>query len=214
MSPWHDIDLPPPRRAEYSLPFVCEIPKGRTEKLEVRIDEAHNPIAQDVKAGVLRHLPITPLFNYGMIPQTFERPDHICPISGYPGDGDPADVVEISGEPLEAGSVVNAKLLGSFCFIDGGQADWKFIVSTDISRELDNHTKEILLGFFETYKGQESGNFVYDNRRIFGIQDSIKVILSLHANYNHLKELNTSRGRNVNQKNQKPQFWFPGTDGI
>jgi inorganic pyrophosphatase len=42
-------------------------------------DEVSNPIKQDIKKGNLRFYPYNIHWNYGMLPQTWEDPDHKNP---------------------------------------------------------------------------------------------------------------------------------------
>jgi len=96
-------------------------------KMEVATKEANNAIAQDVKKGKLRnyHGPI--YWNYGMIPQTWENPDEVHAETGYAGDNDPLDVVEIGSKALAQGAVEPVKVLGVLAMIDEGEIDWKLI---------------------------------------------------------------------------------------
>ena len=63
ISPWHDIPLKGETEGTYNM--VVEIPKMTKAKMEVATKEESNPIAQDIKKGVLRdyHGPI--FWNYG-----------------------------------------------------------------------------------------------------------------------------------------------------
>ena len=220
VSPWHDIplDLNSFNGRDIVLPFVCEIPRGKTEKMEVSLSEKFNPIAQDIdKGGKCRYLSIKPKFNYGMFPATFENPDKNCFISGVPGDGDPIDVVDISvgGEELKIGSIVPVKVLGSFCFIDGGQADWKIIVTRNDAEERVN--KEVLselFGFFENYK-KDSNNYIFDNRKVFGVGDTLEVLKCAHSSYEELVlSYRTMRGRGESDEKEPVNIWVPGMESI
>ena len=177
VSPFHDIS-----RADYDpasgvFPFVCEIPRGATKKMEVKLNLEYNPIVQDEDKLGPRFLSIKPAFNYGMLPRTYgEDLNRTCPISGYPGDEDPLDVVDISKRVLQVGSVVPSQLLGSFCFIDGRKADWKIIVSDNQHDDLSEEVLEPIWDFFENYKGPNSGNFIYGNRKLFSRKETLQVL--------------------------------------
>lgn len=75
ISPWHGISL----RADSENVFNCvfEIAKEELPKMEVTLDEEFNPIKQDLlkrDGNVrLREYGMPPLFNYGMMPQTWEN---------------------------------------------------------------------------------------------------------------------------------------------
>ncbi len=88
---------------------VVEIPMGSNQKIE-----------WDRKVGVLKLDRIEPKIfakptNYGFIPQTLDE------------DGDELDVLLITEEPLTAGLVVEAKILGVMKFVDDGEVDDKII---------------------------------------------------------------------------------------
>ena len=181
ISPWHDISW---NLGEGYVPFVCEIPAGRTEKMEVCLTEKFNPILQDThKNGKLRYWSKVPKFNYGMIPQTFEDPNSKCPIAGIAGDGDPIDVVDVARNTnLQVGSVVWAKVLASFCLIDKGEADWKILVSTSPTCELTKAFLEETCTFFETYK-IDAKNYVHNNRQLFNTTETWDILDLASKNY-------------------------------
>lgn len=124
ISPWHDIPL---SNEDGTYNFLNEIPKYTKAKMEVATKESKNPIAQDMKKGKLRdyHGPI--FWNYGMLPQTWEDPNHEHPELKVMGDNDPVDVVEIGSAILEPGSVTAVKPLGVLAMIDDGELDWKIL---------------------------------------------------------------------------------------
>ena len=98
ISPWHDVPL---KNADGSFNFICEIPKETKAKMEVATDEKLTPIKQDTKKGKLRDYPYNINWNYGMLPQTWEDPQHVHPTMNVKGDNDPVDVVEIGSTQLE-----------------------------------------------------------------------------------------------------------------
>lgn len=137
--------------------MVVEIPKGcvvvdgswfdvcasTNAKLEISKSVKGNPIVQDIKDGLLRYAssrqsPILMLFgstikhgdlpwNYGALPQTYDAPDLGLFGVKEKGDEDPVDVVEIGSTQGTVGDVVKVKVLGAFCLIDQGEADWKVV---------------------------------------------------------------------------------------
>jgi inorganic pyrophosphatase len=74
--------------------------------MEINLDLEHNPIVQDTKkkTGAPRSYGLDILWNYGCIPRTHEDPERRDPITGLLGDGDPIDVVEISGQSMATGT--------------------------------------------------------------------------------------------------------------
>lgn len=128
VSPWHDIDLYA-NNEESLYNFVVEIPMYSTAKMEVMKNVEGNPIMQDMKDNKPRYYTYgVPFFNYGLLPQTWEDPNHEDPDTGAMGDGDPIDVIEIGEGPLPMGSIVPVKVLGSMALIDEGETDHKIIV--------------------------------------------------------------------------------------
>ncbi len=134
---------------------IFEVPYGETAKMEMSKEE-HNPIKQDTKKNkftnhkYLRHYRLTPLFNYGFIPQTWEN-SNIKFRNKYIGDDDPLDVIELSipnkiidnssldnnndlnknvffnNSRVSIGDLNRLHILGSFCLIDQDEVDWKIL---------------------------------------------------------------------------------------
>jgi inorganic pyrophosphatase len=116
--------------------MVVEVPMNTTAKMEVSTMHAFSPIMQDVlKSGQLRQYSSPIPWNYGMFPQTWENPHHETVVDGEAllGDGDPLDVIEIGGVPLEMGRVYRVKVLGVYAMIDEGELDWKVVAITECS---------------------------------------------------------------------------------
>ena len=82
--------------------------------MEINLKEKMNPIIQDLNNdGSLRYtancFPFKGyMWNYGALPQTWENPDVNDRATGYKGDGDPIDVIEIGNTIHPTGSVVKA----------------------------------------------------------------------------------------------------------
>lgn len=177
VSPWHDIPL----KAEGGLfNFVCEIPKETSAKMEVATDEPLTPIKQDTKKGKLRFYPYNINWNYGLLPQTWEDPDHANEeLDGVKGDNDPVDVVEIGAAQLEEGGVYPVKVLGVYAMIDDGELDWKVIAINaadpkaelvndveDVEREFPGELEKIRVWFrdYKTPDGKPTNAFGYDDK--------------------------------------------------
>ena len=114
----NDIPLQNPDYESDEFNMVLEISQNTTAKMEINLDLPFNPIMQqkiqdkDGKKIVPREYPMFPLFNYGTLPQTYEshkKMDHI----EYGGDGDPIDVLEVSGVPLKRFEVYKVRILGA-----------------------------------------------------------------------------------------------------
>ncbi|KAL0586344.1 hypothetical protein ABG067_003957 [Albugo candida] len=128
VSPWHDIPL----RYENSdtiFHFISEIPRGERAKMEIACNEPYNPIKQDVtRTGSARFYHSDSLVNYGCLPQTWENPLELDPHTGFKGDNDPVDVVELSQTcRASIGDVLRVKVLGVLGMIDDQETDWKII---------------------------------------------------------------------------------------
>ena len=58
------------------------------------------------------------IFNYGMIPRTWENNKVKDRDIGCYGDNDPLDIIELSTRVYDPGELVEVKVLGSLCLID------------------------------------------------------------------------------------------------
>ena len=122
LSPWHDIPFSADDSDDTLLHFVCEIPKGTNAKYEIHKSEAHNPIIQDVKNGKPRFYNYgNSICNYGAIPQTWEDPNFVSEQTGFGGDNDPIDVLQINARPCTVGEVQVVRVLGTLALIDDGE---------------------------------------------------------------------------------------------
>ncbi|KAK1295983.1 hypothetical protein QJS10_CPB15g01284 [Acorus calamus] len=104
--------------------------------MEVATDEPFTPINQDTKKGKLRYYPYNINWNYGLLPHTWEDPNHAnIEVEGAFGDNDPVDVVEIGENRAKIGQIVKIKPVGAFAMIDEGELDWKIVaISLDDPR--------------------------------------------------------------------------------
>ena len=91
--------------------------------------------------SVLKHGDLP--WNYGALPQTWEAPDLRLFDLKDKGDEDPVDVVEL-GAPRNVGDVLKVKVLGAFCLIDQGEADWK-VIAINIDDPLANAMNSTLV---------------------------------------------------------------------
>jgi inorganic pyrophosphatase len=77
---------------------------------------------QDVKNGKPRFYKYGPsLCNYGAIPQTWEDPTHMDTETGFGGDNDPIDVLQINAKACTVGEVQVVRVLGVLAMIDDGE---------------------------------------------------------------------------------------------
>lgn len=207
ISPWHDVPLHTGSDGVFNAIF--EISKNTKPKMEVATKEPMNPIAQDVKKGKLRdyHGPI--FWNYGMLPQTWEDPNHEHPVTKCSGDNDPVDVVEIGSEAIAQGTVEPVKVLGVLAMIDEGEIDWKMIairIADPLAAELhdigDVEAKcpGVISGireWFRWYKtpdGKPLNAFGYDEKAL-DKAFALEVIAETHGFWKNLREGKTSAGK-------------------
>eukprot|EP00850_Spirogloea_muscicola_P006746 SM000032S12130 [mRNA] locus=s32:667587:669674:- [translate_table: standard] len=162
LSFWHSVPL---HAGNGLLNYVCEIPRKTRAKFEVATAEANNPIKQDSKKGKPRFYALDIEWNYGMLPQTWEDPEHASPeCGGHVGDNDPVDVVEVGNRTATTGEICAVKPIAAFAMIDEGELDWKVvaIAATDPRVNLVHDVEDMEVHFpgtlsairewFRTYK--------------------------------------------------------------
>ena len=177
ISPWHDI---PFKASPTTYHMMCEIPKWTRAKYEIATKEPNNPIKQDEKKGVLRDYKHGDmLFNYGFMPQTWEDPNHTPADTGFKGDDDPLDMVEVGCRQMVSGEVAEVKVLGCLAMIDDGETDWKvFCIRVDdplakLINDVDDLEEQLpgavgaMREWFRTYKlaeGKPLNAFALDEK--------------------------------------------------
>ena len=192
ISPWHDIPL---FSSDGHLHMITEIPKFSRAKFEIATGEAFNPIKQDVKNGKLREYKHGDMcFNYGAFPQTWEDPKHTTPDTGFAGDNDPIDAIEIGTRILRSGSVTKVKVLGCLAMIDDGETDWKVIcinVEDPLSQQLNDieDVERVLPGYisfmrewlrnYKVIDGKPQNSFGL-NEKAVGKEYTMRVIEETH----------------------------------
>ena len=153
ISPWYNIPYFDKKSKCYNM--ICEIPKWTRDKFEVATDKTNHPIVQDKIDNKPRSFIYGDMmWNYGLIPQTYEDPSHIYSRTGKPGDGDPIDIIDIGYLPKNSGDIIKVKVLGVIPMIDDGETDWKIIsINKDdpLSKKLNdiNDVKKYIPGLIE-----------------------------------------------------------------
>ena len=136
-----------------AINVVIEIPYGSNIKYEV--DKESGAVVVDrVMYGAMFYPA-----NYGFVPNTLSD------------DGDPADVLVLNEYPLQAGSVIKARLIGVLSMEDESGVDEK-LISVPVSKidprydniktleDLPKITLDRIKNFFETYKTLEPNKWV------------------------------------------------------
>ncbi|OXU31176.1 hypothetical protein TSAR_009418 [Trichomalopsis sarcophagae] len=212
ISPMHDIPLFADE-ANKTFHMVVEVPRWTNAKMEINLKETLNPIKQDIKKGNLRFVAnCFPhhgyIWNYGALPQTWENPDVLDEATGFKGDNDPIDVLEIGYRVAKRGEVLKVKVLGCVALIDEGETDWKIIVidvndplanqMNDVA-DIDKHYPGLLkatIEWFKIYKipdGKPENQFAFNGEakpRDF----SLHVIEEVHKHWQSLIKKETSSG--------------------
>lgn len=135
------------------LNVVIEIPYGSNIKYE--IDKESGAVVVDRVMYSAMFYPA----NYGFVPNTLSD------------DGDPADVLVLNEYPLQAGSMIKARLIGVLIMEDESGMDEK-LLAVPISKidprydriqsleDLPQITLDRIKNFFETYKTLEPNKWV------------------------------------------------------
>lgn len=145
LHPWHGVSYG--ENAPRTVNAIIEIPQGSRCKYE--IDKESGLLKLDRILYSSFYYPV----NYGFIPQT------------YGGDKDPLDILVITSLPVQALTLMEAKVIGVMQMVDSGDADDKIIAvaANDPSvnyynniEELPKHFFDELRHFFEEYKHLEN----------------------------------------------------------
>ncbi len=132
---------------------VIEIPFGSNIKYE--IEKESGAVVVDRVMHSAMYYPA----NYGFVNKTLSQ------------DGDPADVLVLTEYPLQAGSIIDARLVGVLIMEDESGIDEK-ILAVPVSKidptydevkdisDIPAHTLAKIKNFFETYKALEKGKWV------------------------------------------------------
>lgn len=132
---------------------VIEIPFGSNIKYE--IEKESGAVVVDRVLHSAMYYPA----NYGFVNKTLSQ------------DGDPADILVLTEYPMQAGSVVNCRLIGVLIMEDESGIDEK-LLAVPVSKidptfnevkdieDLPKHTLNKIKNFFETYKMLEPNKWV------------------------------------------------------
>ncbi len=141
VDPWHGVEIG--EKYPENVNAIIEIPKNCPLKYE--IDKKTGMVMLDRVLYSSVHYP----GDYGFVPKT------------YAEDGDPLDVIVLTGHPVHPGVLASVRIIGVMHMVDADEKDDKLIAVyekdprsneiMDIS-DLPRHTLSELKHFFETYK--------------------------------------------------------------
>lgn len=160
--PWHGLHIgPKPPKVVHGY---IEITPFDLVKYEIDKETGYLRVDRPQRSSSL------PPTLYGFIPRTYcgDRVAKLMP-GAEQGDGDPLDICVISERPITRSEVIlNARVVGGFPMLDGGEADDKIIAVLE-NDTFWNHVEDIselpevwverLRHYFSTYKlipGEES----------------------------------------------------------
>ncbi len=154
---------------------LIEIPYGSNIKYE--IDKESGAVVVDRFLYSAMFYPA----NYGFVPNTLAD------------DGDPADILVLNEEPLQAGSVIKCRLIGVLVMEDEAGMDEK-LLAVPISKlspkyddiksyqDLPKATLNKIKNFFETYKMLEPNKWV-KVKDFKGKEEATKLLQNAIDNY-------------------------------
>ena len=162
---WHNLSSGP--KAPETVYAVVEVPKGNRNKYE------YSKTAGVIRLDRVLYSPLHYPGDYGFIPQTYFE------------DGDPMDILVMMNAPTFPGCVIEARPLGMFKMIDGGEKDYKVLAvpatdphfdEFDSFEDFPRHFPKEVEHFFMVYK-QLQGNPV-NNDGWVGAEETHKAILN------------------------------------
>lgn len=189
--PWHGIAIGEKQPALVNA-FIEIIP---SDAIKYEIDKASGYIMVDRPQKLSNHMPCL----YGFVPQTY-CDEQVAAFSrqktgrnDITGDGDPLDICVLSERGFNHGNILcEAKVIGGFRMLDGGEADDKIIAVlkgdqaygdiNDIS-ELPKMVIDRVRHFFLTYKDLDGGAKNVEITHVYGRDEAYEVVKLANADY-------------------------------
>jgi inorganic pyrophosphatase len=189
--PWHGIEIGK-KCPEVVNAFIEIIP---SDTIKYELNKASGFVMVDRPQKYSNNMPCM----YGFIPQTYcdKEIAAFCEEKsgkkGIVGDHDPLDICVLSERQVDRGGIIaEAKVLGGFRMIDGGEADDKIIAVlkddqaygnfNDIS-EMPKMVINRVKHFFLTYKDFEGGAKNVEITHVYGKNEALEVIQRSQTDY-------------------------------
>jgi inorganic pyrophosphatase len=189
--PWHGIEIGE-KQPEILNAFIEIIP---SDSIKYEIDKTSGYIMVDRPQKLSNHMPCL----YGFVPRTYcdtlvaEMANEKTGRTDIVGDGDPLDICVLSERSFNHGNILcEAKVLGGFRMLDGGEADDKIIAvlkgdqaygnMNDIS-EMPKLVIDRVRHFFLTYKDLDGAAKNVEITHVYGKEEAYEVIRRSHADY-------------------------------
>jgi inorganic pyrophosphatase len=189
--PWHGVEI-----GEKSPAFVnAYIEILPADAIKYEIDKPSGMLMVDRPQKLSNHLPCL----YGFIPKTYcdtkvaEMANEKTGRTNIVGDGDPLDICVLSERSFNHANILcEAKVIGGFRMLDGGEADDKIIAvlkndqaygqMEDIS-EMPKMVIDRVRHFFLTYKDLDGGAKNVEITHVYGRDEAFEVIKRASEDY-------------------------------
>lgn len=189
--PWHGIEIGE-KFPEVINAFIEIIP---ADSIKYEIHKPSGFIMVDRPQKLSNHMPCL----YGFVPQTY-CDEQVAAYSREKtgrndilGDGDPLDICVLSERSFNHGNILcEAKVIGGFRMLDGGEADDKIIAVlkgdqaygniNDIS-EMPKMVIDRVRHFFLTYKDLDGGAKNVEITHVYGKDEALEVVKRSHTDY-------------------------------
>lgn len=189
--PWHGVEVG--EKSPAIVNAYIEITPADSVKYEV--DKASGILMVDRPQKLSNHMPCL----YGFIPKTYcdvKVAEMACSKTGrndIVGDGDPLDICVLSERSFNYANILcEAKVIGGFRMLDGGEADDKIVAVlkgdqaygdfNDIS-EMPKMVIDRARHFFLTYKDLDGGAKNVEITHVYGREEAFEVIKRSREDY-------------------------------
>jgi inorganic pyrophosphatase len=189
--PWHGIEVGEKSPAVINA-YIEIIP---SDAIKYEIDKATGHIMVDRPQKLSNHMPCL----YGFVPKTYcdtqvaAFANEKTGRTNITGDCDPLDICVLSERTFNHGNILcEAKVIGGFRMIDGGEADDKIIAvlkgdqaygeMNDIS-EMPKMVIDRVRHFFLTYKDLDGAAKNVEITHVYGKDEAYEVINRSRADY-------------------------------